>query len=177
MNRFGILLFILLISGCATNVPQAIREAPPGNPLPAQVRAEPQRFIGQPVRWGGTIAEVRNREDETWVQVVARKLGDDGRPEFDDRSLGRFIARFEGFADPAVFAEGRLLTVAGTVTGTELMEIGEYDYRFPVVAVETYRLWPVERTVYYDPWWHDPFWPYDPWYPHFGYPFYRPYFW
>ena len=49
--------------------------------------------------------------------------------------------------------------------------IGEYEYLFPIVAVEGSYLWqPVETLpppAYPGPWWY-----YDPWYP-YPWPYYR----
>lgn len=179
MARLLLLTVVLALGACATYVPEPIKTAPAGNPSLAEVRTNPERFVGSRVRWGGTIVEVQNRADETLVQIVARELTDDGKPKAGDRSSGRFIARADGFLDPAIYADGRRLTVTGEVTGLQVKEVGEYDYRFPVIDVEASYLWPREIEAvrgprYYDPYW-DPFW-YDPWYPYrpFGY---RPYYW
>lgn len=166
-----------LLAGCASSVPPTIRTAPPGSPELAQARADVERFIGAQVRWGGTIAAVENRSSETWIQVVGRELGSNGRPRESDRSAGRFIARSQGFLDPEIYAKGRLLTVFGTVTGQMTRNIGDYSYQLPVVRVESLHLW--EPLPRYRPYYYDPFWYYEPWYP---YPHshswrYHPYWW
>lgn len=170
-------LTLLALAGCASSVPKPIQDAPQGAPSLPEVRTEPDRFVGSRVRWGGSIAEVINREDATLVQVVAKDLSGGGRPYASDRSNGRFIARFDGFIDPAVFTQGRLLTVAGTVSGSMTLPIGEYAYRFPVVEVESHYLWePVSVDRYWrSPLWYDPW--YDPWYDYPGrwYPYHYPY--
>ncbi|WP_303906046.1 Slp family lipoprotein [Thiohalomonas denitrificans] len=179
MKRLLLLAAVLTLGACATQVPERIQTAPAGNPPVAEVRSNPERFEGSRVRWGGTIANVQNRADETLIQIVARDLTDAGKPKEEDRSSGRFIARIDGFVDPAVYTQGRRLTVTGEIVGSRVEPVGEYEYRFPVVEVEASYLWPretesVRRPYYYDPFW-DPFW-YDPWYPYrpFGY---RPYYW
>ncbi len=170
LKAFFWLLILAGLIGCASNLPKDITEAPPGGPSVAAVRADPQRFTGAQVRWGGTIAAVENRQHETWIEVVDRELYSGGRPESGDATRGRFLARIPGFLDPAVYAKGRQITVAGTVDGTVTRPIGQYSYRFPVVAVRTHVLWePLpERREYYDP-----FWPgyYDPWWPYYRYPY------
>lgn len=184
MGRLSLIGMVLVLSACATtNVPEPIQSDPAGSPSVAEVRLNPERFVGSQVRWGGTIAGVQNRPDETLVQIVARELTDEGRPKAGDRSSGRFTARIDGFLDPVVYSEGRHFTVTGQIIGSRVEQVGEYDYRLPVVEVDTSYLWPREtRTVrspryydrYRDPFW-DPFW-YDPWYPYrpFG-P--RPFYW
>jgi outer membrane lipoprotein len=104
------------------------------------------------------------------MEVVARPLDGQGEPARTDTTPGRFMAEFRGFVDPAVYAEGRRLTVVGTLGGIAERAIGDYAYRFPVVAVEHHYLWPAEkprRDPYPPPWYHDPWYPYhSPYYPY-----------
>ncbi len=170
------ILYAALLAGCASQAPKAIRTEPPGSPTVAQVRADPQRWMGAQVRWGGTIASVENKGQETWVEVVSRDLWDEGRPMDNDRTGGRFLARIPGFLDPAIYAKERQLTVAGTVAGSLTRPIGQYPYRFPVVRADASYLW--EPLPPPRPWYHDPFWYDDPWYPYmyprsWDYPYFR----
>ena len=168
LPRFLTLLFaVLWLSACATNVPAPIREAPAAQPLPDEVRADPTRFQGQPVRWGGVIASVSNRADETGVEVVARPLSGSARPQEVDRTYGRFLARVPGFLDPAVYAPGREITVTGTISGLESRPVGEYAYPYVVVDVTAHYLWAVREPIRepaMSPWWYDPWYPYHPLY-------------
>lgn len=165
-------LFLAALSStllsCASQVPERIREFPAGGPTLYEVRAEPERFKGTSVRWGGVIAAVDNRAEETVIQVVAKDLENSGRPRDTLLSDGRFMARMKGFFDPVVYAPGELLTVVGPVEGVETAKIGEHSYTFPVVRVEQYFLWEPYYPGYYDypPWYYDRF--YYPWYPYPG---------
>ncbi len=185
MHRTCLALFAAaLLTGCATYLPEAIRKAPPKDIAVSEVRRNIDLYKGQFVRWGGTIASVENRKGETWLEIVARELDGDGRPRETDVSQGRFLARITGFLDPAVYAPGREMTVAGTIEGHLTRKIGEYVYTYPVVNVELSHLWPVRVRYprdyyYYDPFWPYPWYPWSPWYP-WGYPYpysypYRPY--
>jgi len=158
------------LAGCATTAPEAIRENPPGNPSVAEVRTSPDRFAGERVRWGGTIANVENRQRQTWIEIVARELDNRGRPTDGDTSYGRFIARLDGFVDPAIYSKDREITVVGNLAKALTRNIGKHPYRFPVVDVATHHLWAREQAA--RPYYYDPFW-YDPWYPYY----YRPYPW
>jgi outer membrane lipoprotein len=182
--RFLAAALLLVLAGCATtSVPEAIREPPPEDLALPEVRARVEAFEGRPVRWGGTLAGVQNRRADTWLDIVARPLGDSGRPEERGESLGRFIARVDGFLDPAVYREGREVTVAGTISGTTVRPIGEYPYRYVIVDAHTIKLWEPRpapayyspyyyRSPYYDPF-YDPF--YDPLWPARVWPWYAPY--
>ncbi len=168
-----VLILGLTLAGCATDVPRTIREAPAADIPLAEALKNPDQHRGAAVRWGGAITKVENRRDETWIEVVERPLDRDGQPRDTDQSAGRFLARAQGFLDPAIFAPKRLVTVAGTLDGNSLRSIGEHPYTYPVVRAEHVHLWPVpsktERPDFYPPYrW------YDPWYP-WGYPYPYPY--
>jgi outer membrane lipoprotein len=165
------LLSTLLLAGCASNIPKAISTPPANNPLVAEVRADPPRFKGAHVRWGGTITTLENQANETWIEIIGRELDRSGEPRGTDRSSGRFFAIVDGFLDPALYSEGRELTVAGVVDGETTRKIGDYDYTFPLVRVDDYLLWPLRAEPdMYD---YPPYWYYDPWGP--WYPYYYPY--
>ncbi len=164
------LLLTLTLAGCASDVPRPIREAPAEHILHAQALKNPERYRSTTVRWGGAIASVENRRDETWVEIVEQPLGHDGHPRNSDQSAGRFLARVNGFLDPAIFAPQRLVTVAGVLDGNNSRTIGQHPYTYPVVHVEHIYLWPIpDKAVQF--YYRSPYW-YDPWYP-WGHPYPR----
>ena len=171
-TRCGLLLLTLLLSACASKVPQAIREAPADSPSLQQLRSQDSDYLGRQTRLGGTIIHTENREDATWLTVLGLPLYSDGAPRLTDDSAGRFIAIVPEFLDPQVYAPDRQVTITGTVLHTEAGKVGEYTYSYPVVQADAWYLWPTRTNVPYgypSPLWHDP-WYYDPWYP-YGYPY------
>ncbi len=154
--------------------------------MPPKERLSPSRsrrsstdaesYSGQRVRWGGSIIAVRNLPDNTEVEVLSRPLDSDGEPRADADGAGRFIARVAGFVDPAEYAKDRLLTVVGLIDGVETRDVGEYPYRYPVIAVSSRYLWPElepDPYPYGNPWYYGGY-GYGPWYgPGFG-PWYGP---
>jgi len=163
------LLLTLILAGCASDIPRPIREAPAGNIPLAQALKNPEQHRGAAVRWGGAITTVENRRDETWIEIVERPLDASGQPRDSDKSAGRFLARAQGFLDPAIFAPKRLVTVAGTLDGNSSRTIGEHPYTYAVVRVDSIYLWPVPVRMEH-PYYYPPYWWYDPWYP-WGYPY------
>lgn len=132
----------VLLSGCASRVPETIRNAPSSEVSVAQVReGGAQRYTGTYVRWGGSIAVVENGPSETLIQVVSQPLDQGGRPKANGASGGRFLAKFPGFLDPLIYHEERQLTVVGTLRGEVSRKIGEFAYIFPVVEVQSHYLW------------------------------------
>lgn len=179
MKYLCLIFIVVILSACASKPPAPISKTPVERLTLAEVRAEPGRFIGTEVRWGGVITRVENKEKQTWIEVVSRELRKDGEPKLDGKSEGRFIASFSGFADPVVYEAGHLLTVLGTIEQQATRLIGEYEYTFPVVTVTGSYLWRVEPQIRFPG--YPPPWNYHPWpryprayphpYPH-PYPFY-----
>jgi outer membrane lipoprotein len=166
---------VAVLGGCASVVPETIRTAAPDNVQIAQVREQPAQYRDTDVRWGGNIVSIRNERDHTVLEIIGRELDDEGRPREEDRSLGRFLAKVQGFLDPAVYKSEREVTVRGRVEGVVEQAIGDFHYSYPLVRADITYLWkprpPLTSYPYY-PYYHDPFF-YDPWYP-WGPPYYRP---
>ena len=171
-------LIALLITACASQIPPMIRKAPPDNPPLEEVRGNVADYLARQVRWGGKLIETENRENATWLTVLASSLSKDGEPNLSDDSGGRFIAIVPEFLDPTVYAADREVTVTGTLRRTETRKVGEFPYTYPVVEAQAWYLWPKETQAPYGypyPGWYDPWygpWYHDPWYP-FGYPYWR----
>lgn len=164
------LALIALLSACATPPPAAIQGS---FPTLTPQQALTQAATGQSVRWGGEIIETLPGKDETCFEIIARPLDSTARPILGDNvQQGRFIACRQGFYDPEVYAKGRELTVAGRLGSPTQRKIGEYEYRYPRVAIDTLQLWPLRVRAYdYPPYYRDPFYDpfYDPFWP-FGHP-------
>ncbi len=162
---------VLLLAGCAATTSSAIRQPLPDNLSLRQIQAEPDRFRGRRVRWGGEIIAVENGRAASWIEVLSRPLKSGGRPKGTAPAEGRFRVQVSGFLDPAEYRTGASLTVVGRVLGAEIRPVGKYPYRYPLVAAETYYLWPPEQPrprpdPFFDPWYYP--YPYSyPW----GYPY------
>ncbi len=169
MSGLRMLVGVLLLaglSGCASVISKEVRsEATPLESF-AELRNEPERFQGKTVILGGEIVETRNRADATTLVVLEKPLNGSDRPKDTDASGGRFLARFSEYLDPVVFAVGRKVTIAGTVTGVETENVGETPYRYVVIRGREVHLWPKYPPAppgYYGPPWYDPWYPYYPW--------------
>ena len=109
---------------------------------PRSAVAEQEMIAGQPVLWGGVILNTLNRESLTRLEVLAYPLNSDQLPQQDREPLGRFLLEHQGFLDPATYAEGRLVTTIGTVSGSDRGEIGGMEYTYPVIKASELFLWP-----------------------------------
>lgn len=155
-------LIALVLSGCAT-VPPQLAGQDFAAITPQQAASENAQ--GPRVRWGGEIIRVEPKSDRTCIEVLSRELHADARPNPRGSSDGRFIACGKGFYDPAIYTQGREVTVVGRLAGTERRKVGEYDYTYATVDADSVYLWPHrEYVTHHEPWWpyyYDPFW--GPW--------------
>ncbi len=170
MYRLLLIGIVLSAAGCASGPPEAISRVPQDNPSLTRVRLDVESFKGADVRWGGIIAKVENKADQTWIEIVKMPLRSDGKPEPAGTSEGRFIASFDRFLDPVVYKVGHRLTVVGQIDGSLRRPIGDYDYLFPIVFVDGSYLWPPADPLP-PPVYPGPYWYYDPWYP-YPWPYY-----
>lgn len=151
MKTLLIIASFFLLAGCATRIPQELRE--PGLSRATVATARAHLIVpGVRVRWGGVIAAITNQPHMTVLQIVSYPLRHDGRPRPTRHSGGRFIAQVPGFLDPDIYAVGRQVTVTGVFTGFQRQAIGHFPYNFPVVRVRTTFLWrPRPARAYYYP--------------------------
>ena len=167
----GLLISVLLISACASQIPAEIRQAPDGAPGVAEVRANMDSHVSQKVRWGGVILQTENKNDSSWLTVVAFPLTSRGEPLSSGQSQGRFIAVVDQFLEPLVYSADREVTIVGDLLRSEKLQIDKFFYEYPVIKVDQLYLWPVKSERQFSN--YPPYW-YDPWYYPFHYPYYRP---
>lgn len=148
LNRIiGILATTLLLSGGCAGGPAFDTSQADRSVTPAQVAAEMPAMMDREVVWGGMIVETTNLEYSTLIEVLAYPLDGNDRPQYDEPVTGRFIAEHRGFLDPEVYANGRLLTVMGTIARTATAMVGDSQQTYPVVDASGIYLWPREEEV------------------------------
>ena len=162
----AVLMSVLISLGACTSS-KAIRTPVLNSPTVEQ--AIKNQNTAELIRWGGVIISVENKADHTLIEVVDRPLTRHGTPKDTNESGGRFLAKSQQFIDPENVKTDQIITVSGTLTGYTTGLIGEYEYVYPVVEINEYKIWPQSnRRVnrgYYEPYWYDPYWgPYPYWY-------------
>jgi outer membrane lipoprotein len=170
-------LLLTMISGflisCSPFSRNLMDKVDPGVSL-QKVQRDPQPYLGKTVLWGGVIIRSQVQMDSSLLFVRQTDLDYEKRPTHLDRSIGRFLARYPGFLDPAIYKEGRQVTVIGEVTGVEVLALDNTQYPYPVVRVKELHLWEREPVYYpyYDyppPWYWEPYpygWRRYPYYPY-----------
>ncbi len=181
IRNLGALVWVALaalLQACASQPPSAIQFADALAVSVAEVRAQPRRYAGERVRWGGEVLGVRNLKRHSWLEVLARPLYSLGEPMPERPAEGRFLVKADGFLDPMEYKKGESVTVVGRLSALRNRNVGQYEYAYPVVSAESLYLWPREaRPVRrrHRGFIHDPFF-WDPWHPFYS-PWGHPYWW
>ena len=163
------IISVFILGGCASNIPEQIKNEKASQISPAEARQQPQAFSGQSVRWGGEIIQIENKPGYTHITILAKTLDVDGQPIISSNHQGRFIAEIDRFLEPSQYPAGREITVFGNFEKNISKLIGEYNYQHPVVKVTTFHLWP-EPIPYEPDYWYDPWGPWGMWGPWYSHP-------
>ena len=159
----SLLSLLVIASGCSPisrNLQQKAEQAPTFE----QISADPLRYAGEIVIWGGYILENRAGQDQSRLTVLQTPLGFYEAPKSRETSKGRFIALADRYLDPEVYSKDLQLTIGGEVADFTLSLDGESDGSYPVLQVREIHVWndPYEDK-YYRRYPHGPYGPYDHW--------------
>lgn len=135
------ILLLFLISGCATT-PSFDSSGINRKLTPTQAVDTASDSIGQRVIWGGMILSAINLAEATQLEVLAYPLNGSYRPDPDAKPLGRFLLQQAGYLETKEYGEGRHVSVQGRIVKIQQGQIGEKQYRYPVVESEQLFLWP-----------------------------------
>jgi len=146
-----LLLAALLLGGCATRFDIGAAEH---RITPQQAANNIGLVRNKTIAWGGIIVASRNLASQTQLEVLSYPLDERGRPDSEAKAGGRFIALHPGYLELANYAEGRLVTMTGTVSETRAGSVGEAHYVYPVLAINTLFLWPTPEEEARKPQFH-----------------------
>jgi outer membrane lipoprotein len=159
---------LIALAGCASYpISDQYRASASRDVNFTMVLRNPDAYAGAIVIWGGRIVETTNTPGGSEIIVLETPLNGWEEPGAAEYSPGRFIAQSSDFLDPAIYAPGRRITLAGQVVRGEKRPLGTTEYAYPLVAVKQLHLWPVPKMQAYEPvdywpWWRDYGWAYDP---------------
>lgn len=157
----GGILLLLVLAGCAQVISPQLRNTASLDIPFGEVLRNPDRYTGKIFIWSGTVLHTQNTPEGTMLKVLQKPSDYWGRPRNVDWSEGRFLALDRRYLDPAIYAEGRAVTVAGELAGTRVQRLGEIDYAYPLLSVKELYLWPKEVPAPY--YYYYPYDPYPPW--------------
>lgn len=147
MKKVVVLVGAILLAGCNA-VPEklAVPERVSLLPYSAAIK-QSQNQLSQQARWGGKITAVENREESTVIDVLHYELSNSGKPQASDQSAGRFRIYMQGFLDPAIYEQGRMVTVLGKLAPHEQVLVGSHPLKHPVIYGQELHLWPIQKET------------------------------
>ncbi|MEL6113691.1 Slp family lipoprotein [Photobacterium sp. SP02] len=150
MKKSILALALMVLNGCS-QLPDSLQTSTetPVTDLTLVIE-DPQGVQGKEVRLGGVIASVVNEASRTRLEIASLPIDKSGKPERNASPQGRFIAYVDGFADPIEYAQGKLVTVAGQLRGSEAGKIGDFDYTYPVVFAKGQQIWQIKEQIRVD---------------------------
>ncbi len=161
LKKFILLSTVTLLASGCVQIPDAL-QVDESTPLTefAEVRNDAQQHVGTKARWGGVIAKVENRANNTMLEIVNFELKSSARPLVKDETQGRFRIYYNGLLDPVIYKKGRSITAVGNIAPSEQGMIGEHEYLYPVLNASALHLWKkvrkVDAYVFHQPFWYTP---------------------
>jgi outer membrane lipoprotein len=144
MRRFLLIILAVFLTTCTQAIPrELVKKADPSLTFQMVVK-DPERYRGKIILTGGQILGTSAREGETWVEVLQKPLDWRHKPKDTDESFGRFLIRFESFADPAIYTAGKKITILGEVLGKKVQPLRDIQYAYPVLTPLDHHLWKPE---------------------------------
>lgn len=139
IRRSLVLIAVLVLSACSSEpvVPVADRTITPQQATTSQTAPGDSLL-----QWGGLIIESRNLRDATEIQILAYPLKEDGRPDIEASSTGRFIALHHGYLELEEYMVGRQVTATGRLSEIRKGMVADSSYLFPVLISDDIALWP-----------------------------------
>jgi outer membrane lipoprotein len=128
-------------AGCAPTFPRETLDRVDRHISFKELQADPEKFKGAWVMFGGVVIASKNIKEGTVIEILHKPLDSDGRPLDTDATEGRFMVQTDQFLDPAVYHQGRLITVIGEVAGSKTMPIDEVTYSYPLLFPKAVHLW------------------------------------
>ncbi len=131
-----------LLPGCATGISKEVRSQVTYEGGFAELQQNPERFKGQTVIFGGKVIASEMLAQGPELVVLQLELDGGDRPQDNDQSKGRFLIHSKQFIDPAIYPQGTLVTVVGTLEESQERLIGQMAYRYPVINALEIKRWP-----------------------------------
>jgi outer membrane lipoprotein len=133
-------VLMLCLPGCTTIISKESLNLVDRKISFAELRQDPQRYVGKVLLLGGGIVGVRNTNDGSELEIVQFPTDESGEITDTVASGGRFIAWSSGFLDPSLYRTGLLVALVGEVRGKKTMQLGEVEYTYPVLAIREVHL-------------------------------------
>ncbi|MDQ6733968.1 MAG: Slp family lipoprotein [Nitrospirota bacterium] len=110
------------------------------------LREHPDAYRDRLVALGGKVLHANRLNDRTETEVLHLPLNDVHLPRASlTETQGRVLAFQKEFLDPALFPDGRRVTLVGEVIGGTIKALGEMAYSYPTLEIKYLKVWEVVR--------------------------------
>jgi len=145
-SLFIVLCIALFMNvGCAPPFPRETLDKVNRNVTFEDLKKDPEKFKGTVVMFGGMIVAAKNTPEGTLIEILQKPLDTLGKPLETDVTEGRFLVQSDIFLDPAVYHQGRLVTVVAEVIGRKELPLDEIIYPYPLLIAKDMHLWGPSR--------------------------------
>ncbi|MBE9533331.1 MAG: Slp family lipoprotein [Proteobacteria bacterium] len=134
-------VLVVFLSACSS-LPVEIQQTPENNISLYQVIDKVAEFSGTPVRWGGKIVSIVSEGGSSTIEIEQLPVNRYGFPLQTHPSQGVFEFESNESLDPAIYQEGLLITVSGSVSSEVTKTINRIERAVPVIVNGVYHLWP-----------------------------------
>lgn len=135
------MLSLLLLPACMHPISEKLRLQADKQTSFEQVLDSPEKHFGSRFLWGGVIAETRNLNNGSEIEIVQKEIDGLGYPDRGDETSGRFIFFTPDYLESTVYAKGRYIVGIGILRKVRTGRVGEMEYMFPIIELEEQHLW------------------------------------
>jgi outer membrane lipoprotein len=143
--RFLGICVVFVTLGCASGMSQQARSQITYQGSFSDLQQARDEHRGETVMLGGKVLRTDASQSASEIAVLQMPLDSNNKPKDTDESEGRFLIRSDRFLDPAIYKQGRLVTVVGRLVGKQARSIGGFEYVYPVVEAIELKAWPWPR--------------------------------
>ncbi|NWF98803.1 MAG: Slp family lipoprotein [Nitrospirae bacterium] len=171
LSKLYILILLLLVS-CTPVLRQELIDSALKNISPAEIKQQPELYVGKYFLLGGIIAETKMTSEGSLIEAMYQPVDSRGYLKGINTSHMRYLALFpkeNGILDPLIFKRGREITFVGEFVELKEGKIEDLEYTYTYFKIIELYLWPEYKDyfIYYEPypyWWDYPHWWYRPYY-------------
>lgn len=146
------LSFLFMVTGCTHNISKRSLAQIDQTITFDKLRETPEAFRGKFVVFGGNIDSALKTPEGTVLEIVQHDLDARELPDETVASRGRFLALAPDSLHIIMCRPGRLVSIAGEVTGKKIQPLKGEDYTYPLINVKELHLFPLPDEDSFDVW-------------------------
>lgn len=133
---------LIFLFGCAPVLSSGVIQQSDASVTFSDLVRTTANYTGKTVVLGGTVIASKITQSKTELEMLQRPLGYRMEPILNDQSEGRFLVVFDQLLDDKIYENGRKITLAAEVVGSETRPLENIQYNYPVLKIKEHYLWP-----------------------------------